>query len=100
MFRATDIAALALAFVSAPALAQEASDACSQSYVAAQRLQRAGKLVESRASMLACADAKCPSEIQTDCAQWLGELRRKLPSAVFAVRDATVTGKDDFSAIG
>lgn len=82
-------AALAAFLVCAPALGQPTQDACSQAYVSAQRLQRTGQLVEARASMLACADATCAPEIQTDCVQWLSELRRKLPSAVFAVRDAT-----------
>lgn len=81
-------ALLAVLLVSGAAYAQEPSSACSEAYVSAQRLERVGKLVEARRAMLTCADASCPGAIQTDCVQWLGELRRKLPSAVFAVRDA------------
>ena len=81
-------ALIALLLVSGAAYGQEPSNACSDAYVASQRLERAGKLVEARREMLTCADASCPSAIQTDCVQWLGELRRKLPSAVFAVRDS------------
>jgi len=89
MFPAIDWrVALATFVLCVPALAQPTNDVCSQSYVSAQRLQRAGKLMDARAAMLTCADAACPAEIQTDCVQWLAEVRRKLPSVVFAVRDA------------
>lgn len=88
MFRVIDARALFCTFLVCAAARADGDDACTTSYVSAQRLQRAGKLLGARAAMLTCAESACPSEIQTDCVQWLADLRRKLPSAVFSVRDA------------
>jgi hypothetical protein len=49
----------------------------------AQRLQDAHKLVEARERLRVCARAQCPAVVQTDCANWLAEVEKTLPTVVF-----------------
>lgn len=44
-------------------------------------------LLEARDQFRACAAAACPSVVQNDCATWLGEVERALPSVVISARD-------------
>jgi hypothetical protein len=72
-----------------PALAQKSPPACIPHHEKSQELKIAGKLVESKQELLACAsDAACPSVIQSECDQMLEALKPDIPSLVFAARDA------------
>jgi hypothetical protein len=57
---------------------------CATDYEHAQRLRKAGQLVESRASLLACAQPSCPAFIRSDCTTWLAEVDATTPTVVIA----------------
>jgi len=81
----------ALVFVSAlcTATAARADDlaACAAAHGDAQRFRRAGKLRASRERLLFCAGGRCPAMLATDCAGWLEELDRDLPTIVASAKD-------------
>jgi hypothetical protein len=77
---------LAAAGAPSPARAQDI-DACAASYERAQELRQAGKLVESRAQLLVCAQAACPRLTTPECTRWLREVDDALPTVVFSARD-------------
>lgn len=62
---------------------------CSPAYEQAQRLRKAGKLLDSRASLLTCSQDECPAFVRKDCGEWLKEVEREIPSV--SVR---VVGRD------
>jgi hypothetical protein len=63
-------------------------DACGKSYVQAQELRLDNHLLEARAELLVCARSDCADFYQKECAVWLSEVERDLPSVVVDVRDA------------
>jgi hypothetical protein len=71
----------------APAEAQDATNACVDAHVAAQRLRRDGKLRAAREQMVACARTTCPQVLVRECAAWLSEVEATLPSIVFEATD-------------
>ncbi len=60
---------------------------CASAYEQAQRSRKASKLVESRTRLLACSQETCPAFIRRDCAGWLTEVERELPSVAVRVLD-------------
>jgi hypothetical protein len=52
-----------------------------------QRFKIAHKLVEAREQLLVCAAAACPSVVQADCATWLIEVERALPTVVISAKN-------------
>lgn len=66
----------------------DAQQACVTAYVDAQKLRRDGKLSAARDQLIACAQEVCPQTLRSQCAPWLEELDRVLPSVVFIARDA------------
>jgi hypothetical protein len=56
--------------------------ACAQSYESAQESRAAGQLQETQSRLSVCARPECPSFVQKDCARWLEEVERELPSVV------------------
>jgi hypothetical protein len=87
------LALLGLAFASsallgAPRALAQANDPCLTAPIDGQQQQRAGKLLEARASYLSCSRKSCPKVIVQDCEHWLGEVNDALPSVIFAARDA------------
>lgn len=71
------------------ALAQDAAPgeapskaSCAQAYESAQESRAAGQLQETQKRLSVCARAECPSFVQKDCARWLEEVDRELPSVV------------------
>lgn len=52
-----------------------------------QTFRDAHKLIEARDQFRICARSSCPGVLQKDCATWLDEVERMLPSVVFAFKD-------------
>ncbi len=65
------------------ALAQESGPSktsCAEAYETAQERRASGQLQETRERLAYCAQEECPSFVQKDCARWLTEVDRELPS--------------------
>jgi hypothetical protein len=77
-----------LAGTSVTARAQGPSDQCFSAPLDGQRLQKAGKLLDSRARFAACSRKKCPAKIVEACVRWSSEVDAAIPSVVLAARDA------------
>lgn len=63
--------------------------ACVDAASKAQVLRDAHKLVETRTQLRICAHPECPTVVQQDCATWLAEVERGLPSVVLSATDDT-----------
>jgi hypothetical protein len=75
-------------FLLLPAAARaDTIEACADAAEAGQRLEREGRLVESRASLLACADARCPKEVASLCERLLTEVDASTPTVILGARD-------------
>jgi hypothetical protein len=83
----TTLAALALAFVATPALAQDKA-ACLDAAERGQRLRATHKLVEAQSALRVCASEQCPVVLRADCAGWLTDVEKALPTIVVAAKDA------------
>ena len=68
---------------------------CAQAYESAQESRASGQLQETRQRLAFCAQTECPSFVQKDCARWLVEVERELPSVV-----VTAPGLDAPTAAG
>jgi hypothetical protein len=71
-----------------PAAAQEAAPSkarCAEAYESAQESRVSGALQQTRSRLAYCAQAECPSFVQKDCARWLEEVDKELPSVVVSV---------------
>lgn len=88
---------------------QDPSTVCLEAHRESQRLMRSDALIEAKHAMATCAARSCPALVQTDCAGWLTEVDREIPSVVLRVRvdgieryDATVkmNGADVADALG
>lgn len=86
------VAASAFALVVLAANVARAEDPsparCSEAYVAGQHLMHDEKLVEAERELLVCARAPCPSALQPECAEWLADVQREMPSIVVAVKSS------------
>ena len=60
--------------------------ACLDAASKGQTLRNAHKLVEAREQLRICAAAACPAVVQTDCANWLADVERALPSVVMTAK--------------
>ena len=67
-----------------PATKQE----CIDSYSRAQDFRKVGELRRARQELLVCASSSCALALRTDCAQWLSEVERLIPSIVLGATDA------------
>ncbi|XXX77557.1 hypothetical protein WMF30_02115 [Sorangium sp. So ce134] len=78
--------AAALLLAGAPALAQgdDEKAACLAKHEEAQVSQQAGRLLEARDALLACARPSCPALLRSDCASWLSAVGREIPSVVIS----------------
>ena len=52
-----------------------------------QRLRDTHQLVEARDKFRVCARAECPAVVQTDCAGWLADVEKTLPTVVLSAKD-------------
>jgi hypothetical protein len=78
--------ALSFAFASHPALADDRA-ACLDASTRGQSLRNAHHLLEARKELRACARAGCPAVVQSDCANWLDEVEKALPSVVLMAKN-------------
>jgi len=74
-----------LCSIALPALAD--ANACMDAHRSAQKLRKDQKLIEAREQLVACAGAKCPGMVQSDCSQWLGEIGHEIPSVIVSAKD-------------
>ncbi len=66
----------------------EDTDACIDASERAVAHHRQGHLLDARAELSACAASRCPAVVKSSCEARLAEIRRSIPSVVFAVKDA------------
>jgi hypothetical protein len=62
---------------------------CIDAYTSGQQLKRNGELRAARARLLVCSRDPCPTGLQADCSDWLGEVQRLQPSIVVVARNET-----------
>jgi hypothetical protein len=77
---------LAGTFASTPAPADDKA-ACADAALNGQTFRATHKLVEAREQLRACAQSACPALVQGDCAKWLDDVERALPTAVITAKD-------------
>jgi hypothetical protein len=58
---------------------------CAEAYESAQESRASGALQDTRSRLAFCAQTECPAFVQKDCARWLQEVDRELPSVVLSV---------------
>ncbi|MBS2012148.1 MAG: hypothetical protein JST00_04640 [Deltaproteobacteria bacterium] len=63
------------------------TSACIDAYEQAQRLMQGGKLRAARDKLLVCSRESCPKVSQNDCAGWLRDVARDMPSIVIVAQD-------------
>jgi hypothetical protein len=75
------------AFGSAPARGEVDKAVCLDAVSKGQRLRDAHRLVEAGKHFRVCARVECPAVIQSDCANWLADLERTVPTVVLSAKD-------------
>jgi hypothetical protein len=84
--------AIVAALLACPQIALAAGSDRSQTCVAAsdrgQEQRDKGHLLEARASFRQCASDECPAMLRKDCATWLEDVDRNLPTVVLGAKDA------------
>jgi hypothetical protein len=80
-------ASIAASLAGSDALADDRA-ACLQAASSGQTLRDAHKLVEARDQFRVCAGPQCPSIVQTQCAAWLADVEKALPTVVLTAKDA------------
>lgn len=75
------------AMASAASAGAQDKAACLEASSQAQVLRDAHKLVETRAKLRICAHQECPTVVQQDCATWLEEVEKSLPTVVLSATD-------------
>ncbi|HEX3598248.1 MAG TPA: hypothetical protein VHU80_24240 [Polyangiaceae bacterium] len=60
---------------------------CASAYEKSQELRAAGSLKAAHDMLVVCAQDFCPAFVQSDCAQWLTEVSRDLPTIVIVAKD-------------
>lgn len=70
-----------------PALAAAPPQECGRAAAEAQKLRKAGKLVESRDELLRCSQSDCAPQQRKECEKKLHELEAQLPTIVVTARD-------------
>lgn len=90
-FRRPIAAVLVAATVLGPASSLSAATpdkaTCVAAYEVVQTARKAGKLREAHDKALVCAQAACPGAVRDDCAQWLGDIEKSLPTVVVVATD-------------
>jgi hypothetical protein len=71
----------------APGARADSKAACLDASSKGQRLRGDHKLVEAREQLRVCAAAVCPAVVQSDCAAWLAEVERALPTVVVTAKN-------------
>jgi hypothetical protein len=60
---------------------------CIDAVTKGQPLRDAHELVEAREQFRICARAECPARLRTDCAAWLSEIDKTMPTVVLSAKD-------------
>ena len=60
---------------------------CIDAYTSGQQLKKKGQLRAAHDRLLVCSRDPCPTGLQADCSEWLGEVQRIQPSIVVVARD-------------
>ncbi len=68
-------------------LAHADDAACIDANAEAQKLERAGKLRDAHAKLVACASDECPAAVRADCASILARVEAAQPTFAIDVRD-------------
>jgi len=76
-----------------PAFADDKA-ACLAASESGQQMRNAHHLIEAREQLRSCARAECPAVVQSDCANWLSEVEKTVPTVVVSAKDAS--GNDVF----
>lgn len=58
---------------------------CIAAHLECQEAQSSGRLLRARQDAIVCTNRACPAALVSDCANWLDELDRRIPSVVFEV---------------
>jgi hypothetical protein len=83
------ISAACLCFAAHPAAAADkAAAACIQSAENGETARKAGQLLHARELFAQCAAHECPAVLRHDCASWLEDSDRQIPSIVLGAHDA------------
>ena len=72
-------------------LALAEGDSCDAHYVATQKLERAGRLIEARVEATKCSQTNCASYQITHCTEWLTRIKDAVPSILVVA----TSGNDD-----
>lgn len=75
-----------------PATDAVSTEMCIESHTQSQLLRRDEKLIESRSVLVSCSSAACPSALRRDCARWLEEVEKQIPSVGFR---ASMAGEEE-----
>ena len=78
--------AAAMTLAAAPASATTKKE-CAAAYEQTQSLRKESKLASAREAALVCSHADCPRVVRGDCAEWLAEIEKSLPTVVLIARD-------------
>jgi hypothetical protein len=62
---------------------------CEAAHLRAQELRKQNQLLGAREQLYRCAAKACPGLVQEDCAQWVNEVERNIPSLVPAAKTST-----------
>ena len=75
---------------------------CAEAYESAQESRASSALQETRSRLAYCAQTECPAFVQKDCARWLAEVDKELPSVVVSVvgLDAEAAGASSLKIDG
>jgi len=82
------IASLLAVATASPHAGADDTAACVEAYEQAQLARKKGKLREARAHLLRCVSSSCPVVLRQDCAPWLDQVERAMPTLLVEVRDA------------
>ena len=80
-------ALLAVLLGVAPRAARADVGACLEAAESGQARRAAGKLIESKRDLLACAVLSCPTSVRADCVRWLVEVEAAVPSILVRAHD-------------
>jgi hypothetical protein len=81
------VLALGLALAPSVARADAVTSACVDASDAGQASRDRGELRRARESFTACAAERCPRALRADCARWLEDVDRDMPTVVVGVKD-------------
>jgi hypothetical protein len=79
---------LALLAEAPQAQADDTKKRCAAAYEQAQVLRKERKLTKAEEQLAVCSQAACPMFVRRECAQWTKDVKTKMPTVVFEVRDA------------